>query len=261
MSSDKILLAAGCSYTDKNFQSIDTTAINRGGWPMWPELMSDELGLKCVNVAESGISNDTIFNNIMDGIIEYGNKIDTIAVLWTTADRIPFFYKNLIPLAELHIQNMKSRTEDLDRWMDARPAGNAVIDFFNSPGFSIEKMLSHTMRSTLRKMYELIQICDKFGYKLIMAQGPAYFDETPLQKSLSTQKVKYFMQNPYFNYLEKHRDKIIGWPFLPEIGGWDLDLNRSTHKNTTVSDNDFHPNALGQKIFSDLFIKKYLHTV
>ena len=258
MSSDKILLTAGCSYTDKNFQSLDTTAANRGGWSMWPELMSAELNLQCVNVAKSGISNDTIFNNLMDAIVEYGDKIDTVAVMWTTGDRIPFFYETIIPLAELHIRNMTNRSDDLDRWMDNRPAGNAVLEFFDNPKFDMNKMLEHCMVSTLRKMYELIQVCKVNNYKLVMAQGPAYFDETPFGSKVD--KVSPFINNQYFNQLEKHRDKIIGWPLLSDLGGWDLDLRRAAYQDTTVSEKDYHPNAFGQKIFADLFIGKWRNT-
>ena len=109
-------------------------------------------------------------------------------------------------------------------------------------------------------MYELITICNKFGYKLIMGQGPAYFDETLLNEflgvSLSSKKTKYFMDSPYFNQLEKHRNNIIGWPLLTELGGWDFDAYRKTHQNTTVSDKDYHPNAYGQQIIADIFTKR-----
>jgi len=227
---------------------------------MWPEIVASEVGLQSVNVAASGISNDTIFNNIMDGIIEYGDRIDTIAVLWTTADRIPFFYKTIIPSAELYIEDMDNRTEDLDKWMSNRPAGDAVKEFLRDDHFNLDKMLSYWMGSILRKMYELIVICDKFGYKLIMGQGPAYFDEIPLSKfldeSISLKKIKFFMDSSYFNRLEKHRNNIIGWPLLPEIGGWDFDTYRKSHQCTTVSDKDYHPNAYGQQIFADVFKKR-----
>ena len=260
MSLDKILLTGGCSYTDKNFRSLDTTADNRGDWPMWPEIVADRIGLQAINVADSGISNDTIFNNIIDGIMEYGDRIDTIAVLWTTADRIPFFYKTIIPSAELYIESMDNRTEDLDRWMNNRPAGDSVKEFITNDHFNLDEMLSYWMQSGLRKMYELITICDKFGYKLIMGQGPSYFDETPLSKFLNepifSKKIKHFMSNPYFNQLQKHRNNIIGWPLLTELGGWDFDTYRKSYQNTTVSDKDFHPNAYGQEIFADVFTKR-----
>jgi hypothetical protein len=257
---DKILLAGGCSYTDKNFQSLDTTADARGGWAMWPEIVADRTGLRAVNVGVSGTSNDAIFNSILDGIMEYGDRIDTIAVLWTTSDRIPFFDKTIIPLAELYIANMDNSTEDLDRWMSNRPAGDSVKKFIEDEHFNLDKMLSYWMQSTIRKMYELVTICDKFGYKLIMGQGPAYFDETPLSKLLnepiSSKKIKHFMDSPYFGRLQKHRNNIIGWPLLTDLGGWDFDSYRKTFQNTTVSDKDYHPNAYGQQIIADVFTKR-----
>lgn len=259
---NKILLAAGCSYTDRNYLSLDTTAKERGGWKMWPEIVADSLNLRCINVGVSGSNNDFIFNSIMDSIAEYGKEIDTIAVLWTTADRLPFFYHTLLPLAEMYIQNLDNRSNDLQSWMDNRPGGSIVDEFFRSKSFDLDKMIKHWMSGTLRKMLQLVQICDYMGYKLVMAQGPAYFSEktfndaSPAKQITKNMKIDNFILSPYFNHLEKHRNKIIGWPFFTELGGWDLDLFRSKYQNTTVSDKDFHPNRYGQEIFADLFLNK-----
>lgn len=258
----KIFLAAGCSYTDKSYWSLDSTAESRGGWPMWPEIVSSRMGLECINLGVSGSNNDFILNTILDSIAFYEDRIDTIAVLWTTADRLPFFYHTLLPLAELYITNLNEKSEDLDRWMKDRPAGNLVDEFFQDKGFNLDRMMKYWMNGTLRKMYELIQICNHKGYRLVMAQGPSYFSEKPFndsnqsKKITKSMKVDPFMTSPYFSHLEKNRDKIIGWPLLPEIGGWDLDIYRSKFDNTTVSDKDFHPNRKGQEIFSELFLKK-----
>ena len=85
----KILLASGCSYTDANYRSSDPDI--DPNWPMWPELMANELDLRCVNVGRSGQGADYILNSIIDQIAIYGNRIDTVAILWTTGDRLPFF--------------------------------------------------------------------------------------------------------------------------------------------------------------------------
>lgn len=258
----KILLAAGCSYTDNNYLSLDSTAPERGGWKMWPEIVAKELNLVPVNIGVSGSNNDFIFNSIMDIIAIIGDQIDTVAVLWTTADRLPFFYHTLHPFAEMYIQNMNSRSDDLQSWMDNRPGGSIVEEFFRGKNFNLDLMMNHWMKGTLRKMFQLMQICDHMGYKLVMAQGPAYFSEKPFNdtnppKRITTEmKTSAFMNNSYFTYLEKHRNRIIGWPFLPELGGWDLDLFRSKYQNTTVSEKDFHPNRYGQEIFADLFLNK-----
>jgi len=258
----KILLTAGCSYTDKNYLSLDTTAPERGGWPMWPDIVAKNLNLVPVNVAVSGSNNDFIFNSIMDSIAILGDEIDTIAVLWTTADRLPFFYHTIHPLTEMYIHNLDNKSDILQSWMNNRPSGSIVEEFFNNKSFNIDAMVEYWMKGTLRKMFQLIQICKYMGYKLIMAQGPAYFSEKPFNDTFpsnpitSEMKTKAFMNNSYFTYLEKYRNKIIGWPILPEINGWDMDLYRSKFDNTTVSDKDFHPNRHGQEIFANLFLNK-----
>mgnify|MGYP007000298305 len=53
----KILLASGCSFTDKNWISdfhpeIDTS------FPKWPELLAKKLDMECINLGKSGSGNE-----------------------------------------------------------------------------------------------------------------------------------------------------------------------------------------------------------
>ena len=68
-----IILAAGCSFTDPNFKSLvkHLPHNERGGWPMWPELLQREIeketgeSYKLINLARSGASNDVIFKKFI----------------------------------------------------------------------------------------------------------------------------------------------------------------------------------------------------
>lgn len=271
----KILLSSGCSYTDQNYISIDNTISynERGGWPMWPELMAQELSLKSINVGEKGRDNTFILDSILDGICVHGSAIDTVAILWTSADRMPFFCNSLIPLAELHISLMNNKSQSLDDWMQRFGLSDLTYNAMSSNSFNMEDMLKIWMQSPLKKLFTIIELCDRFNYKLIMGQGPAYFQEKPINdlvdsgafstkyKVRSKDKAHHFMKSPQFDILERHRSKIIGWPFMPEIGGWDFDLIRAQKHNVnnilTVSDSDFHPNKLGQELFAEIFIDRW----
>ena len=258
----KLLLAAGCSYTDRRFISTDSTAKTRGGWPMWPEIMGKAINLKTVNIGQSGISNQAIFNSIVDGINRYGDDIDTVSVLWTSFDRMQFFYSNVIPFAELHIHNMPNKSEDLKNWMDKRPHGDSIVRFMGNHHLDLERLIRHWIVESLRYMSLVIDLCNSRGYKLVMGQGPSALEPSPFnnfsdRKITSEMVMSQYMNNPYFKILEKNKSSIIGWPFMSQVGGWDFDLYRSSHSHTTVSDKDYHPNEHGQQIFADLFIKKW----
>lgn len=272
---DKILLSSGCSYTDQNYMSMDHSIPDneRGGWPMWPELMAKELKLKSVNVGEKGRDNSYILDSIIDGISTYGESIDTIAILWSSADRMPFFNNSLIPLAELHIMLMDYRTTSIDEWMKRFGLSDLSYTVMNNKNFDMNKMLQTWIQSPLKKLFTIIELCDKFNYKLVMGQGPSYFQEKPINDLVTEgyfntkyqintkDKISYFMSSPQFNLLEQSRSKIIGWPFMTEIGGWDFDIIRAQQHNSdnilTVSNLDFHPNAKGQELFAKIFIDRW----
>ena len=86
-----MILAAGCSWTDSNFVSLDQTLKDqdRGGWPMWPEVMGTKLGLETKNLGLAGCDNRYIFNSVIDEIWKH-TKIDLCVVMWTGWDRFQY---------------------------------------------------------------------------------------------------------------------------------------------------------------------------
>ncbi len=51
--SKKILLVSGCSWGDKNWQSLIHPDLDVF-WLKWPELLADKLDMKVVNLCRSG---------------------------------------------------------------------------------------------------------------------------------------------------------------------------------------------------------------
>ena len=71
------ILASGCSMTSG--WGLDKSAA-------WPQLLATKLGVKCVNVSESGQSNLYIYNSIVEHILETDEK-PIVCVMWTEHDR------------------------------------------------------------------------------------------------------------------------------------------------------------------------------
>ena len=82
------LLAVGCSYTNEHFRSKENPEIDCS-FPKWPTILGSQLGFdNVVNLGRSGNSNDAIFKQTQDYIIDNNNKVDMICVLWTTVARL-----------------------------------------------------------------------------------------------------------------------------------------------------------------------------
>ena len=267
--SKKILLAGGCSFTDKRYRSPDKSIPEdqRGGWEYWPELMAKELDLECINVGLCGRGADFIFNEVVKQITIYGDRIDTVAVLWSGSDRTQFHTYCFMPIYEIYDAPLLGDRDPLS-WMDEIGIGKINRKFWNSPGFH-KGVYYNMMENQLIKMVSLFEICKARGIKLIMAQGVLFLDFIALEKMhksgnlpdrayISRKEIfDYLIKNPLFQYLEENKNQIIGWPFYETLGGTAFSHIMNRKKECYISPEDHHPNALGQQVLSEYFIKKH----
>lgn len=269
----KILLASGCSYTDKNYISFDKEVPEdqRGGWKFWPEIMANKLDLKCVNVARSGRGADFIFDETIKHILMYGDLIDTVVIMWSGSDRSSFYTYELNPILEIYNDSLPSNdktTFDPFIWMDQIGIGKINKKFWDSPHFN-KKVYYKMMENQLIKMVSLIEICKAKNIKLIMGQGLVFFNFSPIEKMytsgtisenayISKQNVlDYFFKSPFFPYLEKNKKHIIGWPFWSQFGGRTFEDFRFGKEQYFISSKDRHPNEKGQQLFAEYFIERH----
>ena len=161
----KILLAGGCSYTDENFYSIAHKLPDdeRGGWPMWPEIMGKELGLEVFNTASSGCGNPEIAKTIISNIIKYGDRIEKVVVLWTSADRIQHYSATVHPLIDAYgnepLATQHKRLFGLNelKWEPRFFQENRVVE--------------NWFRDSLLAMYTVATLCKSKGIDFIFGQG------------------------------------------------------------------------------------------
>ena len=263
----KVLLAAGCSYTDPNFESMDTSLDVRGGWPMWPELMAKDLGLNCINYGDSGTSNTYILNQIIMGLAKHGDNVDTVAVLLTAADRYKFFGWNLNPSVELSLfLDSDYKAPRAFEWLDDIGIGHVNVKYFTSDYF-----MPNTYRiiidNYLCTILALIKICKSYNVKLIIMQGVYPLDTYVYNKLFNEGKIRFgvdtydvlklAIENPVLSELKKEKRHIIGWPLFSGLNGFSFDDTRKNNPEYRVSKNDFHPNALGQEKIKEYFMERY----
>lgn len=264
----KILLATGCSFTDKDFKSLDGSLPpeQSGGWPMWPELMGDELGLKVINRGLSGRGADHMLDSIVDEIAIYGDRIDTVAVLWSSCDRWPFFDATWNPFTDL-TEGLFFHGDNIKDWQDGWNVKGTMKRVWESKGFN-SHVYTRMIENQLRKMCAVVDICKANNIKLIMNQGVAYFSHWCLDlllhkgiisknQHITKEHAAYiFMSSPMFAKLDE-LDNIIGWPLFNELNGTCFDVRRIDIEKTFISKKDRHPNAYGQTLLAKEFLDKY----
>jgi len=217
----KILLVSGCSYTDKNFESIFHPNLDTS-WTKWPELLAEKLNMNCVNLGYSGSGNDYVYSSLLDYIVKDNNDIGLVISGWTRVVR-------------------RSYTKDNLRF-------NLRWDTHGDMNYFIKR--------SLRYYYTFQQVCKSLNipFKQIHILDPyksAIGEEkvkNPSNYTTREEAIKMFMSNSYFDKIDEKY--FIGWPVEPKLGGfsmWDkLDNNKHF-----ISEEDRHPNAEGQKIIAE----------
>src|SRR6056300_1713464 len=85
----KKLIVSGCSYTDKDFESMSAPDYDCS-FPKWPELLAKKLDMDCVNLGASGAGNEYIYSSLLDYITNPQkdvNRIGLVISAWTQCQR------------------------------------------------------------------------------------------------------------------------------------------------------------------------------
>lgn len=276
MARKKYLLASGCSYTDPNYVTPDKNVPEelRGPWPMWPELMASKLGLNVLNVGECGNSNTAIYNSIISAINMHEDEIDTIAVLWTGWDRTELFHYWKFQL--LHFFSYYSdSTPGLDKdnlfhmdWVSETGMDQFLYKFKNSEIWNPYLIIRESVNNNLILMQSLLEICQNRNIKCVFYQGVNPMDYGTFAKFSNTviearHILSAMKKSSSSKFLEKNKNHIIGWPFLPEINGYHFDSLRYSglepfkDSYMHISEMDKHPNTEAQKIIANIFYDRW----
>lgn len=257
--SRKILIAAGDSWTDKDFKSdyhpnLDTS------WPKWPELVGNKLGMEVVNIGRCGQGNHMIYHSLLDTIALYDPKdIGYIMIGWSQAQRYDFE----------HVHKNFNRYRNIEEyqfvWRNERV-----------------KPLGHILgwiRESLRYFYSIQTICSSQRiplkqFQMIQLYRHYYKQQTGASEGLPMNKERwgaYRWWNPYKfktreEFMKSSLDVILDSPHFKRLSTTDfIGLNHTNkyeplfilsdlvqdYEEFRISEEDAHPNAEGQKILAD----------
>lgn len=88
------IIAFGCSFTfgeglDDSFSDVEFPELLKFSNHAYPNILSNALGMQCINLAYPGSSNKKILRNILEYKFD---KADIAIVMWTTPARSTIYY-------------------------------------------------------------------------------------------------------------------------------------------------------------------------
>ena len=267
----KILLVAGCSYSNEKFSSVHHPDLDVS-WPKWPQLLAEKLDMQLVNLSESGAGQEYIYSNIIDKLqtIDH-SKIGLVIAAWSTAPRRDYQKESL------YLKN-KKWTYDKNDMVQKIKWTNDMYDSKGCMYYWIDKSLRYyyslqMVCENLKLPYKQFQMVDLFkGYlwqELISRRTNDVADnkQVPIINNIAdltveekhwkeTQEKKYLAQIHNSPYYEIINSNFIGWPTDPRLNGYSIGEKVLDNTTDRISKIDLHPNELGQKKLAKFIYEK-----
>ena len=267
----KILLVAGCSYSNEKFNSVHHPDLDVS-WPKWPQLLAEKLDMQLINLSESGAGQEYIYSNIIDRLqtIEH-SKIGLVIAAWSTAPRRDYQTESL------YLKNKKWTYDKNDMIQKIKWTN----DMYDSKG-----CMHYWIDRSLRYYYSLQMVCENLKIPLKQFQMVDLFKGYLWQELISrrTNDIADDKQVPILNkaadltkeeqdwkekkekgylaqihdspYYEKINDNFIGWPTDPRLNGYSMSDKVLDNNIDRISKIDLHPNKQGQEKLARFIYEK-----
>tara|TARA_R110000796_G_scaffold82798_1_gene181697 strand:+ start:468 stop:1409 length:942 start_codon:yes stop_codon:yes gene_type:complete len=279
------LLAVGCSYTNEYFKSKAHPEMDCS-FTKWPTILGSQLGFdNVVNLGKSGNSNDAIFKQTQDYIIDNNNKVDMICVLWTTVGRLNVHDMSNINWNATYNSKFQKTAEGAPKTTypgkiePKDPFTIKTMRIFNLEKFTdiVENNWIKLIHEHLRNIFMLNQFSRYNNIPIYHMQGvPAYvpylstlpgpsgpgdsypdwmewyYPSLEWRERKRKEYLKALMRSKYFNILEEQTN-IWGWPFERELAG--THINSEFTEEHIISEKDKHPNAKGHQLIASKFME------
>ena len=228
------LLVSGCSWTHGHQDNLD--------YLLWPEILSQRLGLECLNLGQRGCGNEYIFSRIYDTVMQR-DDIAAVVVMWTDYFRMDF---DLFRGSKFPKQIKYPDIETLFDWPYDKRSAKGVSEKSVRFVFILQSLLENLQ----------IPYLQLSGLRPINTPRPINVNTKKTRRSLIRDCV-YTMIDTQYDINKKY----MYWPPINEIGGntmWDkLDEVDPERVKLRVSSEDSHPNGRGHKFMADLIYDEY----
>jgi len=268
----KILLIAGCSYSNDRFRSVHHPDLDVS-WPKWPQLLAEKLDMQLINLSESGAGQEYIYSNIIDKLqtIDH-SKIGLVMAAWSTAPRRDYQTESLYLKNKkwTYKNDMVQKIKWTNDMYDSKGCMHYWIDRSLRYYYSLQMICEN-----LKLPYRQFQMIDLFkGYlwqELIRRrtkdwpedhtkQVPILNKAADLTKEEQDWKEKqekiYLAQIHNSPYYEIINNNFIGWPTDKRLMGYNISEMALEEDTDRISKIDLHPNELGQKKLAKFIYEK-----
>ena len=224
----KILIASGCSFTEKNYKSsfhpeMDCT------WDKWPELLAQKLDMECINLGSRGAGNEYIYNSIVQRLLKTKkNRVGLIMAGWSQAKRFNFRVTKNSEDQHVHRwqAHQSSRIENFpDRDYSMSKLYPSVIK--NYPDVDELERYEYMTNRSIGLFFDLQMLCENFKIPLKQFQMIDLFVDMELEENnvsghdgaSDNEKAKMMLRSPYLEHIDEKRF----WDGISHrLGGYNL---------------------------------------
>jgi hypothetical protein len=231
------------AYGDSWTEGQGTTE-DRNEWKnySWVKVVSDKLGISSINNGISGNSNLSIFNKVVDDLIEGKiNENDIVVVMWSSSlrDVVPFLPKNewvswsvkhLVEYPHKFVESYQSENEKYDNFLHSFKK-LFITDLFNQNYYNI---VNQNYIIFLQKMFEFYNI------KYVMFDA---FESMIIDIKKDDDKTNIINEKYYWELNKKTIRDLLNNTNRPDI--WE---HIDDYKERPTQ----HPNIEGYKIISEV---------
>lgn len=245
---------------------------------IWPQQIADDLNLSMMNTAEKGIGNWGIYSKTLDALFQNISTVKQVIVQWSRWDRQDLEVEWAQRSTKVENNQMIPDQKSIHKISYPKDGAKSLWLKFNSitksetAGAHIPDLLEaykknniFNLKNFVMKFYRLAismqSVCDNLGISCIQLQGTnplhvGYLQDI-YQVSWSEIRNK-FIEDVYMSHYFDKIDpkKFIGWPLLPEMGGFSL--FDKLEAEDFISENDEHPNHKGNQKFINI-IRNHLN--
>ena len=254
----KKLIVSGCSFTDKNFESMSSPDYDCS-FPKWPELLANKLNMDCVNLGANGAGNNYIYSTILEEVTRTPkDEIGMVLAAWSQVNREDFqIYANVRPNfshADKFDKNMVWRNKRIGRLGDIfYYIKDTMRNYISLENLCKRYNLPYKQFQMITPFEGFLNGLAKTDFEVIQNLNNPHFSKRYRYKNVTDDDLSKCL-NLYIDY-ERHIDtnNFIGYPPSPRLGGYTIEdktlinSNKQNIKKLIISDYDYHPNKKGHE--------------
>ena len=259
----KKLIVSGCSFTDKNFESMSAPDYDCS-FPKWPELLAEKLGMECINLGFSGAGNNYIYSTLLEEIIRTPkNEIGLILAAWSQVNREDYQvreknYGRTFAFQDKFDNNMVWKNKRIGRQGDVFYWIKDLLRYY----ISFESLcknhdLPYKQFQMINPFEGYLNGLSKTDFEIVNnLDNPSFEKRYMYQPKTKDDRLECFkLPIEYEKFIDT--ENFIGWPTIWSTGGYAIEEKtlmsdkRHNIKELIISDYDYHPNAKGHQKISE----------